>query len=75
MLLYKSLHNSKLFACKSMILRKLKLWFKPEFGFSDGAVHMNMHSWFFTGEEKESKTLLTENSRTHTRYSFTSFNC
>jgi hypothetical protein len=48
-----------------MIVCNLDLRRQPEFRFPVTMMYMNMDTGLFAGEEKESKSLLPENRRTH----------
>jgi len=63
--LHYGLRQAQLSLVEAMIVRQLDSRLKPVLGLAIGALHVNVHTHFFTREEVESKTILPKNSGAH----------
>jgi len=57
--------ESQLALVQTIVPREIDGRFDPELRFSTFALHVNMHTFFFTGEEQKPKSPLAENCWTH----------
>jgi hypothetical protein len=48
-----------------VVVRKLKIWLKPEFGLAIFTIHMHMHPRFLAGKKEKPVAFLAEYCRTH----------